>query len=104
MKHVFVEFSCLFFDLMDVGNLIPASSAFSKYNLYSLKFSGHILLKPNWKDFEHYLASMWNEHNCVVIWTLFDSALLGIGMKTDFSSPVATVEFSKFAGILNAAL
>ena len=28
----------------------------------------------------------------------------GIGMKTDFFSPVATAEFSKFAGILNAAL
>ena len=28
----------------------------------------------------------------------------GIGMKTDFTSPVATVEFSKFAGILSAAL
>ena len=26
----------------------------------------------------------------------------GIGMKTDFSSPVATAEFSKFAGILSA--
>ena len=25
-------------------------------------------------------------------------------MKTDFSSPVATAEFSKFAGILGAAL
>ena len=25
-------------------------------------------------------------------------------MKTDFSSPVATAEFSKFAGILSAAL
>ena len=28
----------------------------------------------------------------------------GIGMKTTFSSPVATAEFSKFAGILSAAL
>ena len=28
----------------------------------------------------------------------------GIGMKTDFCSPVATAEFSKFAGILSAAL
>ena len=27
-----------------------------------------------------------------------------IGMKTDFSSPAATVEFSKFAGILSVAL
>ena len=28
----------------------------------------------------------------------------GIGMKTDFSSPVATAEFSIFVGILSAAL
>ena len=28
----------------------------------------------------------------------------GIGMKTDFSSPVATAEFSKFADIVSAAL
>ena len=28
----------------------------------------------------------------------------GIGMKTDLSSPVATAELSKFAGILSAAL
>ena len=29
---------------------------------------------------------------------------IGIGMKTDLSSPVATAEFSKLAGILNATL
>ena len=23
------------------------------------------------KDFEHYLASMWNEYNCAVVWTFF---------------------------------
>ena len=28
----------------------------------------------------------------------------GIGMKTDLSSPVATAESSKFAGLLSAAL
>ena len=27
-----------------------------------------------------------------------------IGMKTEFSSPVATAEFSKFAGVLTATL
>ena len=27
-----------------------------------------------------------------------------IGMKTEFSSPVATAEFSKFAGVLSVAL
>ena len=35
-----------------------------------------------------------------ILWHCF----FGIGMKTDLSSPVATTEFSKFAGILNAAL
>ena len=29
---------------------------------------------------------------------------LGLELKLTFSSPVATAEFSKFAGILNAAL
>ena len=32
------------------------------------------------------------------------SPFFGIGMQTDFSSPVATAEFSKVAGILSAAL
>ena len=61
---VFVEFSCFFYDLTDVGNLtanISGSSAFSKSSLYIWKFSVHILLKPSLKDFEHYLASMWKE-------------------------------------------
>ena len=28
------------------------------------------------KDFEHYFASMWDEYNCAVVWTLFGIALL----------------------------
>ena len=55
---VFLEFSCFFFDLVEVGNLISGSSAFSKSNLYVWKFLVHILLKPSVKDFEHYLARM----------------------------------------------
>ena len=31
--HVFLEISCFFYDLMDVGNLILSSSAFSKSRL-----------------------------------------------------------------------
>ena len=54
---VFLEFSCLFYDPMDVGNLISGSSGFSKSSLFIWKFSIHILLKPSLKDFEHYLAS-----------------------------------------------
>src|SRR5574340_1098029 len=44
---VFLEFPCFFYDPTDVGNLISASSAFSKSSLYIWKFSGHILLKPS---------------------------------------------------------
>ena len=55
---VFLEFSCFFYDPVDVGNLISGSSTFSKSSLYICKFSVHIMLKPSLKDFEHYVASM----------------------------------------------
>ena len=61
---VFLEFPCFLHDPANVGNLIFGSSAFSKPSLYIWKFSVHILLKPSLKDFEHNLASIWNECNC----------------------------------------
>ena len=73
---VFLELACFFHDPTDVGNLISASSVFSKSSWYIWKFSVHTLLKPGLKDFEHYFASTWNECSCVVIWTFFDIALL----------------------------
>ena len=51
--YVFLEFSCFFYDLMDVGNLVSVSSAFSKSSLYIWKFSVHIWLKSSLKDFDH---------------------------------------------------
>ena len=65
-----------FYDPVDVDNLISASSALSKPNLYVWKFLVHVLLNPTLKDFENYLASMWNRCNCVVVWTFFGIALL----------------------------
>ena len=62
----FLKFPCSFYDPVNVGNLISGSSAFSKSILYIWKFSVHVLLKPSLEDFEHYLASMGNEHNCGV--------------------------------------
>ena len=56
--NVFLKFSCIFYDPMDVGNLISGSSAFSKSSLYIWKLSVHIVLNLSLKDFEHYLASM----------------------------------------------
>ena len=55
---VFLELSSFFSNPVDVGNLISGSSDFSESRLYIWKFSVHILLKPNLKDFEHYLADM----------------------------------------------
>ena len=55
---VLLESSCFFYDLMDVGDLISGSSAFSKFKLNIWKFSVHLLLKPSLKDCEHSLASM----------------------------------------------
>ena len=55
---VFLEPSCFFNDLVDVGSLISGSSAFSKSSLYTWKFLVQVLLKPSLKDFEHYLVSV----------------------------------------------
>ena len=44
--NVFLEFSCFFYDPLNVSNLFSGSSAFSKSSLYIWKFSVHILLKP----------------------------------------------------------
>ena len=81
-------------------------SAFSKSSLNISKFTVDILLKPGLYNFEHYFTSVWDECNCAVVWAFFGIAFLSLGLewKLTFSSPVATAEFSKFAGILNAAL
>ena len=55
---VFLEFPCFLYDLVNAGNLICSSSAFSKSSLYIWKFSVYILLKPSLKNFEHYLANI----------------------------------------------
>ena len=55
---VFLELSCFFDDLTDVGNLIFGSSAFSKLSLNIWKFTVHVSLKPGLENFEHYFASM----------------------------------------------
>ena len=81
---VSLEPPCFLHEPMNVGNLIFGSSAFSKHSLCIWKFLVHILLKPSLKDFEHYFASMWNEHNCMVqLEHPLELPFFGIGMKTD---------------------
>ena len=55
---VFLELSCFLHDPVDVGNLISASSAFSKTSLNIREFAVHVLLKPGLENFEHYFTNM----------------------------------------------
>ena len=55
---VFLELSCFFDDSADVGNLISASSAFSKTSLNIWNFTVHVLLKPGLENFDHYFTSV----------------------------------------------
>ena len=73
---VFLELSCFFDDLADVSNLISGSSAFYKTSLNIWKFTVHVLLKPSLENFEHYITSVWDECNCMVVWAFFGIAFL----------------------------
>ena len=99
-----LKFSCFFYDPKDVGNLISGSPAFSKANLYIWKFSVHEFLKPSLKDLEHYLVSMWNECNCVVVWTFFSIALLWDWNESWLFQSCGHCWVFQLFGMLNAAL
>ena len=73
---VFLKLSWFFDDPTDVGNLIFGSSGFSQSKSNIWKFMVHELLKPGLENFEYYFASVWDECNCVVVWTFFDFAFL----------------------------
>ena len=64
---VFMELSCFFEDLTDVGNLVSGSSVFFKSSLNIWTFTVHVLLKPGLKNFEHYFAIEQDECNCAVV-------------------------------------
>ena len=71
-----LELSCFSSVPADVGNLISDPSAFSKFSLNIWKFMVHILLKPGLENFEHYIASVWDECNCAAVWTFFGVSFL----------------------------
>ena len=101
--HVFLELSCFFNDPDAVGNLNSGSSAFCKSSLNIWKFTVCVLLKPGLENFEHHFTSVWDECNCAIVWAFFGIAFLW-DWNENWPFPVATAEFSKFAGILSAAL
>ena len=75
-EDVFLELYGFINDPMGVGNLISGSSDFSKSSLSIWNFMVHVLLKPSLESFEHYFSSLWDECNCVIVWTFFDIAFL----------------------------
>ena len=101
---VFLEFFCFFYDPMEVGNLISFSSAFSKFNLniWSSRFTYCWSLAWQILSITFLVCEMTAIFGSLNI--LWHSLSLGLEWKLTFSSPVATAEFSRFAGILSAAL
>ena len=71
------------------------SLPFSKFSLNIWKFSVYVLLKPDLAILSITLLTC--QMSAIVQYFEHSLALssFGIGMKTDFSSPVATAEFSK---------
>ena len=88
--------------MLAIWSLFPLP--FLKPSLNIWKLMVHDLLKPGLENFEHYFTSVWDECNCAVVWAFFGIAFLGDWNENDLSSPVAMAKFSKFAGILSAAL
>ena len=72
---VFLELSCFFHDPADVGNWSLVPLPFLKPAWTSEVHSSHIV--EAWLgEFNHYFASMWDECNCAVVWTLLGIAFL----------------------------
>ena len=87
-------------------SLVPLPFLKPAWNIW--KFMVHILLKPGGlENFEHYFTRVWHECNCAVVGAFLGfgpSLSLGLEWRLTFSRPMSTVEFSKFADILSAAL
>ena len=92
-----LKLSWFFHDPADVGNLISGSSTMILPRANCMGSCFPFLVK-------HFLQrhqAMFPIFHLNILWHCLS---LGLEWKLTFSSPVATAEFSKFAGILSAAL
>ena len=80
---IFLEISSFFYDPVDVGNLIPGSSAFSKSTLNIWNFTVHLLLKAGLEDLS--ITLLVCEMSTIVQYFEHSLALpfFGIGITTD---------------------
>ena len=83
--------------LMNTGNLISSSSAFSKSSLNIWNFSVHVLLKPSFATFEHCFANMWNDCNCVVV-RGYQAGIPGVSKRIEEAASARHVYLSYAAG------
>ena len=83
---VFLELSCFFDDPADVGNLISGSSAFSKTSLNIGSSWFMYCWSLAWRILSITLL-VWDECNCVVVWTFFVIAFLW-GWNENWPFPV----------------
>ena len=61
--------------MLAIWSLVPLSFLNPAWTCGS-SHTVHILLKPGLENFEHYFASVWDECNCVVVWTFFGIVFL----------------------------
>ena len=101
---VFLELSCFFDDPTDAGNLISGSSAFLNPAWISGSSQFTYCWSLAWRIFSITLLACEISAMCGSLNILWHCLSLGLEWKLTFSSPLATAEFSIFAGILSAAL
>ena len=101
---VFLELSRFFYDPTDVSNLISGSSAFSKSSLYIWSSWFTYCWSLAWRVLSITLLVCEMSALCGSLKIIWHCLSLGLEWKLTFSRPVASAEFSKFVGILSAAL
>ena len=99
---VFLEPSCFFNDPMDVGNLISGSPPFLNPAWTSGNSQFMYCWSLAWRILSITLLCVRWVQLCCSLNILWHFLPFGLEWKLMFSSPVATAEFSKFAGILSA--
>ena len=101
---IFLELSCFFNDPRDVDNLISGSSAFLNPAWTSGSSQFMYCWSLAWKILSITLIVLRWVQLCSSLNILWHCLSLGLEWKLTFSSSMATADFSKFAGILSAAL
>ena len=86
--------------MLAIWSLVPLPFLKPAWTSGSLRFTYYWSLA--WRILN--ITSLWDECNYAVVWAFFGIAFLWDWNENNFSSPVATAEFSKFTSVLSVAL